>query len=123
MSLGCGGVSSPATSHAYPQGHGRAEPLPPQVVRAVKYPERYLFTPSARPHVSRVCHQAMGALGPVTLDLSLARGLDYYTGVIYEAVLQGANVGSIAAGVMGQGRGGDQRGPRRGRSRQVGKLG
>lgn len=29
---------------------------------------------------------------------SLARGLDYYTGVIYEAVLQGANVGSIAAG-------------------------
>ncbi len=40
----------------------------------------------------------MGALGPVTLDLSLARGLDYYTGVIYEAVLQGANVGSIAAG-------------------------
>ncbi|KAG2423232.1 hypothetical protein HXX76_015488 [Chlamydomonas incerta] len=42
--------------------------------------------------------QAMGRLGPVTLDLSLARGLDYYTGVIYEAVLQGANVGSIAAG-------------------------
>jgi histidyl-tRNA synthetase len=29
---------------------------------------------------------------------SLARGLDYYTGVIYEAVLKGANVGSIAAG-------------------------
>ncbi|GLC65359.1 hypothetical protein PLESTF_000284700 [Pleodorina starrii] len=42
--------------------------------------------------------QAMGALGSLTLDLSLARGLDYYTGVIYEAVLQGANVGSIAAG-------------------------
>ncbi|GFR48349.1 hypothetical protein Agub_g10236, partial [Astrephomene gubernaculifera] len=41
---------------------------------------------------------AMGALGPLSLDLSLARGLDYYTGVIYEAVLQGANVGSIAAG-------------------------
>ena len=32
------------------------------------------------------------------LKCSLARGLDYYTGVIYEAVLQGANVGSIAAG-------------------------
>jgi ATP phosphoribosyltransferase regulatory subunit HisZ len=32
--------------------------------------------------------QAMGALGPVTLDLSLARGLDYYTGLIYEAVLK-----------------------------------
>ncbi|KXZ42548.1 hypothetical protein GPECTOR_136g631 [Gonium pectorale] len=42
--------------------------------------------------------QAMGALSSLTLDLSLARGLDYYTGVIYEAVLQGANVGSIAAG-------------------------
>jgi len=25
----------------------------------------------------------------VKLDLSLARGLDYYTGIIYEAVLQG----------------------------------
>ncbi|GIL94796.1 hypothetical protein Vretimale_943 [Volvox reticuliferus] len=42
--------------------------------------------------------KAMGALGSLTLDLSLARGLDYYTGVIYEAVLHGANVGSIAAG-------------------------
>jgi hypothetical protein len=40
----------------------------------------------------------MGALAPVTLDLSLARGLDYYTGVIYEAVLAGRSVGSIAAG-------------------------
>jgi len=34
----------------------------------------------------------------VTFDLSLARGLDYYTGVIYEAVLEGAHVGSVAAG-------------------------
>ncbi|CAI9273247.1 unnamed protein product [Lactuca saligna] len=35
----------------------------------------------------------------VVLDLSLARGLDYYTGVIYEAVFKGATqVGSIAAG-------------------------
>jgi histidyl-tRNA synthetase len=32
--------------------------------------------------------QAMNALGPVVLDLSLARGLDYYTGVIYEATLK-----------------------------------
>ena len=36
--------------------------------------------------------------GRVVLDMSLARGLDYYTGVIYEAVLEGAAVGSIAAG-------------------------
>ncbi|KAI8878642.1 histidyl-tRNA synthetase [Backusella circina FSU 941] len=35
----------------------------------------------------------------VKLDLSLARGLDYYTGVIYEAVQdQSQGVGSIAAG-------------------------
>ncbi|XP_011494000.1 PREDICTED: histidine--tRNA ligase, cytoplasmic isoform X1 [Ceratosolen solmsi marchali] len=36
----------------------------------------------------------------VTFDLSLARGLDYYTGVIFEAVLTGDNVGvgSIAGG-------------------------
>jgi histidyl-tRNA synthetase len=40
----------------------------------------------------------MGALGRISFDLSLARGLDYYTGVIYEAVLAGAEVGSIAAG-------------------------
>lgn len=43
---------------------------------------------------------AMGALGPISFDLSLARGLDYYTGVIYECVLKGANVGSIAAGYV-----------------------
>jgi histidyl-tRNA synthetase len=40
----------------------------------------------------------MGALTPFSFDLSLARGLDYYTGVIYEAVFKGGNVGSIAAG-------------------------
>ncbi|KAL9274698.1 Histidine--tRNA ligase, cytoplasmic-like protein [Drosera capensis] len=35
----------------------------------------------------------------VIFDLSLARGLDYYTGVIYEAVFKGTTqVGSIAAG-------------------------
>ena len=43
---------------------------------------------------------AMGSLARVSFDLSLARGLDYYTGVIYEAVLIDgvAQVGSIAAG-------------------------
>eukprot|EP00963_Diacronema_lutheri_P006355 scaffold544_cov320-Pavlova_lutheri.AAC.69 len=42
---------------------------------------------------------AMGALGRIHFDLSLARGLDYYTGVIYEAVFCGeSQVGSIAAG-------------------------
>ena len=37
-------------------------------------------------------------LGSIRLDLSLARGLDYYTGLIYEVVLEGAAVGSVAAG-------------------------
>eukprot|EP00201_Polytomella_parva_P013133 CAMPEP_0175049624 /NCGR_PEP_ID=MMETSP0052_2-20121109/6826_1 /TAXON_ID=51329 ORGANISM="Polytomella parva, Strain SAG 63-3" /NCGR_SAMPLE_ID=MMETSP0052_2 /ASSEMBLY_ACC=CAM_ASM_000194 /LENGTH=1000 /DNA_ID=CAMNT_0016313775 /DNA_START=268 /DNA_END=3270 /DNA_ORIENTATION=+ len=42
---------------------------------------------------------SMKALEPhFVFDLSLARGLDYYTGIIYEAALKGANVGSIAAG-------------------------
>ena len=40
----------------------------------------------------------MSALKPFSFDLSLARGLDYYTGVIYEAVFKGGSVGSIAAG-------------------------
>lgn len=35
----------------------------------------------------------------ITLDLSLARGLDYYTGVIYEVVMcEGIKVGSVGAG-------------------------
>ncbi|KAI9075018.1 hypothetical protein K1719_043068 [Acacia pycnantha] len=39
------------------------------------------------------------SIGKVVFDLSLARGLDYYTGVIFEAVFKGgAQVGSIAAG-------------------------
>ncbi|GMH38611.1 hypothetical protein BSKO_06495 [Bryopsis sp. KO-2023] len=41
---------------------------------------------------------AMGSLDAIAFDLSLARGLDYYSGVIYEAVLRDSNVGSIAAG-------------------------
>ncbi|XP_076916948.1 histidine--tRNA ligase, cytoplasmic-like [Bidens hawaiensis] len=40
-----------------------------------------------------------GCVDKVVLDLSLVRGLDYYTGVIYEAVFKGTTqVGSIAAG-------------------------
>lgn len=40
----------------------------------------------------------LNCLDNISFDLSLARGLDYYTGVIFEAVLFGANVGSIAGG-------------------------
>ena len=43
--------------------------------------------------------QAFGCLQSISLDLSLARGLDYYTGLIYETVLTTENgVGSISAG-------------------------
>lgn len=44
--------------------------------------------------------EAMGVLDIITFDLSLARGLDYYTGLIYEFVLTSPEhlVGSIAAG-------------------------
>lgn len=50
---------------------------------------------------------AMRGLANVSFDLSLARGLDYYTGIIYEAVLNSGtldaeghavHVGSVAAG-------------------------
>ena len=41
---------------------------------------------------------AAGGLGSISFDLSLARGLDYYTGVVFEAVLIDAHVGSIAGG-------------------------
>ena len=34
----------------------------------------------------------------VTLDLSLARGLDYYTGAVFEAVVERPKIGSIAGG-------------------------
>lgn len=39
-----------------------------------------------------------GITSRVSFDLSLARGLDYYTGVIYETVLQGEAVGSVSGG-------------------------
>jgi len=44
--------------------------------------------------------KAMGKLDKISFDLSLARGLDYYTGVIYEAVCieAGSQVGSIGGG-------------------------
>lgn len=32
------------------------------------------------------CLERSGSLNKIVFDLSLARGLDYYTGVIYEAV-------------------------------------
>ena len=43
--------------------------------------------------------EAFGCLDNISFDFSLARGLDYYTGLIYEAVLTDTDrVGSIAGG-------------------------
>lgn len=43
--------------------------------------------------------EAMDAADKISFDLSLARGLDYYSGLIYEVILNTPNqVGSIAAG-------------------------
>jgi len=43
--------------------------------------------------------KSLNCLNNISFDLSLARGLDYYTGVIYEAMLTTTDrVGSIAAG-------------------------
>ena len=41
---------------------------------------------------------AIGSLDNIQFDFSLARGLDYYTGLIYEAVLTESDRGSIAGG-------------------------
>ncbi|OLL22725.1 Histidine--tRNA ligase, mitochondrial [Neolecta irregularis DAH-3] len=44
---------------------------------------------------------ALSILDKISFDLSLARGLDYYTGIIYEAVTQASqddSIGSVAAG-------------------------
>ena len=41
---------------------------------------------------------AVGVLDNISFDFSLARGLDYYTGLIYEAILTGSDRGSIAGG-------------------------
>jgi histidyl-tRNA synthetase len=43
--------------------------------------------------------ESMGCLKSLSFDFSLARGLDYYTGLIYEAVMEeGEALGSIAGG-------------------------
>jgi len=43
------------------------------------------------------CH-ILGVKSELQFDLSLARGLDYYTATIYEAVLCGTEVGSVSGG-------------------------
>lgn len=42
--------------------------------------------------------ESYGCLKNISFDLSLARGLDYYTGVIFEAVMNDYEVGSVVGG-------------------------
>lgn len=46
---------------------------------------------------------AMEIEGRVKLDTSLARGLDYYTGMIFEAVIAGGEVASLGLGSIAAG--------------------
>lgn len=39
-----------------------------------------------------------GAYNNIEFDLSLARGLDYYTGLIFEVTISGFEVGSLGGG-------------------------
>ena len=40
----------------------------------------------------------LGAYDNIVFDLTLARGLDYYTGIIFEIVAEGYSVGSLGGG-------------------------
>ena len=62
-----------------------------------------LTSPKAKQAISEIneimsyCELA-GCTKSMIIDLSLARGLDYYTGLIYEACVSGTNVGTIIGG-------------------------
>jgi hypothetical protein len=95
----CGGVWTthglalhPKTNPSnQPTNHHQAiHPFRPEQTDPIPPP----LTPTNAP-----MHQCTNAQA-ISFDLSLARGLDYYTGVIYEAVLTAKDsvVGSIAAG-------------------------
>ena len=82
---------------------GDFEMEPMQLVERLKGDQVLMANESAAAGVAEMdllltyC-RAMGILNRVSFDLSLARGLDYYTGVIYEAVFTGKRVGSVAGG-------------------------
>ena len=83
---------------AYVKLSGRKE-----LVTALLADEALAANPSAKKGLEQMgvlleyC-EMYGCLDRVSFDLSMARGLDYYTGVIYEAVLLGTDVGSVAGG-------------------------
>uniref|UniRef100_A0A7M5WSK1 Class II Histidinyl-tRNA synthetase (HisRS)-like catalytic core domain-containing protein n=1 Tax=Clytia hemisphaerica TaxID=252671 RepID=A0A7M5WSK1_9CNID len=66
----------------------------PELIEKLLNDEKFTNNKSAKEGVEdmkllfKYC-ELFGCLQNVSFDLSLARGLDYYTGVIYEAVLTG----------------------------------
>jgi histidyl-tRNA synthetase len=83
-------VTISGESHAVLAELGRLLPVdPPQEVRAALVELAELFDLlsklSSRPEM-------------FVLDPSLARGLDYYTGIVYEAVVEEPKVGSVSGG-------------------------
>ncbi|EGD83710.1 hypothetical protein PTSG_11464 [Salpingoeca rosetta] len=73
------------------------------LVSLLQSDERLMANPLAKEGVDEIALlikycKHFAADKAVSFDMSLARGLDYYTGVIYEAVLVGQRVGSVAGG-------------------------
>ena len=59
----------------------------------------FILNYSLTPDSYRGHHLPTGQAGsPLTIDLTLARGLNYYTGIIYEAKAKNAEMGSIGGG-------------------------
>eukprot|EP00922_Rhytidocystis_sp_ex-Travisia-forbesii_P021683 GHVS01031748.1.p1 GENE.GHVS01031748.1~~GHVS01031748.1.p1 ORF type:complete len:606 (-),score=95.02 GHVS01031748.1:102-1754(-) len=65
----------------------------PALAASMKIQETLVYLSKLFEHLT-----ALNVIDNIMFDLSLARGLDYYTGVIFEAVLLGENVGSIGGG-------------------------
>ncbi|HET9824764.1 MAG TPA: histidine--tRNA ligase [Chitinophagaceae bacterium] len=61
----------------------------------LEYP---LTTPSAAVDLPKARHDSLPTSIGITVDFTLARGLNYYTGVIFEVKAQGVQIGSIGGG-------------------------
>lgn len=71
---------------------------PAEILRSIR------FRFASNPRIAEACGHLeeafamVGDLSAVRFDLSLARGLDYYTGPIYEVVMEEPKIGSVAGG-------------------------
>ena len=76
---------------------------PPEVLAKLQGIEALLKHPVAKKALDELSSllnfcEGLEILKYLNLDMSLARGLDYYTGLVYEAVIVDGSVGSIAGG-------------------------